>query len=169
MIYLICGLLGAVFGSFAGAQVWRLRAQQLAADDRAGEKVDQRELTRLRPLGNQQLGHDRSRCLHCQRVLAWYDLLPVVSWLLLRGRCRYCRRPIGWSELLLELGLAGLFVASVALWPGGLTDAVQVGLLVLWLVALVLLAILFVYDVRWMLLPDVINWPFIGLGALFGQ
>ena len=50
---------------------------------------------------------------------------------------------------------------------GSLTDIWQVALLVLWLASLVLLAILFVYDLRWLLLPDVINIPFIILGAIF--
>ena len=68
---------------------------------------------------------------------------------------------------LLELVMAGLFVVSVAFWPGSLTDIWQVALLVLWLASLVLLAILFVYDLRWLLLPDVINIPFIILGAIF--
>ena len=83
------------------------------------------------------------------------------------GRCRYCKAFIGWTEILLELVMAGLFVASVVFWPGSLTDIWQVALLVLWLASLVLLAILFVYDLRWLLLPDVINIPFIILGAIF--
>ncbi|MEW8958226.1 MAG: prepilin peptidase [Moorella sp. (in: firmicutes)] len=45
----------------------------------------------------------RSYCPACGRVLAWYDLIPVLSYLLLRGRCRYCRLPISSRYLLVEL------------------------------------------------------------------
>jgi len=38
----------------------------------------------------------RSKCPHCQHGIAWYDNVPVVSWLLRRGRCRHCAAPIAW-------------------------------------------------------------------------
>lgn len=167
MLFIVLALLGAVSGSFAGAQVWRLRARQLAEDKRAGESVDTKEYKKLAPLMKQKTTKDRSKCLKCHHQLAWYDLLPIISWLSLAGRCRYCRRFIGWTEIILELSLAGLFVASALVWPMELTSPAQIALFVIWLVALVLLAILFVYDLRWLLLPDVANVPFILLGALF--
>lgn len=83
------------------------------------------------------------------------------------GKCRYCKNFIGWTEILLEVAMAGLFVLSVVFWPGSLMDFWQVLLLALWLSGLVLLAILFVYDLKWLLLPDVINIPFIILGFIF--
>ena len=78
---IIFGLLGAIFGSFVGAQVWRLRARQLKEDQQAGEKVDKKEMKRLSHLLKKNVRSDRSRCLHCSHVLAWYDLIPLVSWL----------------------------------------------------------------------------------------
>ena len=93
-ILVIVAALGAVMGSFIGAQVWRVRARQLVEDKQAGEPVDTLELRRLKPL-LMPLKDDRSRCLSCGHELRWYDLLPVVSWLVTRGRCRYCRAPIG--------------------------------------------------------------------------
>lgn len=167
--YIAVGLavFGAAFGSFAGAQVWRLRAQQLVADKAAGESVDSAELKRLKPLLGKRVRDDRSRCLSCGHALAWYELLPVVSWLALRGRCRSCAQPIGWVELLLELSMAMLFGMSFLLWPGGVTDLLEVVKLLLWLVALVALAINFVYDARWFLLVPGLNWLLIGCGAVF--
>lgn len=159
-------MLGAALGSFAGAQVWRLRAQQLVEDQARGEPVDKAELRRLQPL-LATLRQDRSRCLHCAHRLRWYDLLPVISWLSLAGKCRYCRRPIGWTELLLELGVAALFVLSIYLWPSPLVTGLEIARLVLWLAALVCLVILFVYDLRWYLLPDILNLPFIGLAMSY--
>ena len=80
---------------------------------KAGEKVDQKELKKLSPL-IKKISKDRSRCLSCGHELKWYDLIPVVSWVAGLGRCRYCKAFIGWTEILLELVMAGLFVASVA-------------------------------------------------------
>ena len=166
VMLILIGILGAAFGSFAGAQVWRLRARQLVEDKKAGEKVSAKELKKLSPL-IKKVSKDRSRCLSCGHVLAWYDLIPLVSWLSLRGKCRYCKKFIGWTEFLLEVGMAALFALSVVLWPMPLASFWQILTLVLWLAALVLLAILFVYDLRWLLLPDIVNIPFIVLGAVF--
>lgn len=166
VMLILIGILGAAFGSFAGAQVWRLRARQLVEDKKTGEKVSAKELKKLSPL-LKKTSKDRSRCLSCGHILAWYDLIPLVSWLSLRGKCRYCKKFISWTEFLLEVGMAALFALSVFLWPMPLASFWQIMMLVLWLAALVLLAILFVYDLRWLLLPDIVNIPFIVLGAVF--
>ena len=160
-------VLGAAMGSFAVAQVWRLRARQLAEDKKVGHPVDAAEMKRLRPLLKaKKLRQDRSVCLSCGHQLEWYDLLPVVSWVSLGGRCRYCRQPIGWTEVLAELGLGGLFALSVCWWPWAHSSLSGL-LLSLWLVALVLLTILFIYDLKWYLLPDVIMLPLIIVAIIF--
>lgn len=165
-ILVIVAALGAVMGSFIGAQVWRVRARQLVEDKQAGEPVNTLELRRLKPL-LRPLKDDRSRCLSCGHDLRWYDLLPVVSWLVTRGRCRYCRAPIGWMELGLELVMAGLFVAVAWYGMTTFTAPLVITKAVIALTGLSYLAFLFVYDKRWFLLPDVANWPFVMLGVLF--
>ncbi|HEY0965215.1 MAG TPA: prepilin peptidase [Candidatus Saccharimonadales bacterium] len=163
--YVVAGFLGLVMGSFAGAQVWRLRAHQLVEDKAEGEQYDKKELKRLLPLTKHTLKDDRSRCLHCHHELAWYDLLPLVSWLSTGGKCRYCKKSIGWFEPLMEIGTAAVFVAfyhhwvtsyGVESWP----------LLVIWAVILVMMMILLAYDAKWFLLPDKIMFPLIGLSLI---
>lgn len=92
-------------------------------------------------------------CPHCRHGLAWYDLLPVVSWLSLKGQCRYCHKPISWQYPLVEMATATLFILSYAVWPygWGIAGALQFAL---WLMALVGMIALVVYDLRWMLLPN---------------
>lgn len=165
-IYSVLIVFGLMFGSFAGASVWRLRARQLVEDKAEGEKVDSKEYKKLLPLTKSTVRTDRSRCLHCEHPLAWYDLLPLVSWLSLRGKCRYCRAKIGWFEPLMELGVATFFVVSYLLWPEAFITATDVFQFVLWLLAGVLLTILFAYDLKWFLLPDVIVFPLIVIGAV---
>lgn len=156
MIELMVGLFGAIFGSFAGAQVWRIRARQLIEDEAAGEEVDLMELKRLRPLVG-QIKSDRSRCLSCGHTLAWYDLIPVMSWLSTAGRCRYCKKAIGWFEIIMELGLAFFFVASYIVFRPSLAAPLEMVQFVSWLIAGTVMAILLAYDAKWFLLPEKLN------------
>jgi len=133
MMWLVLIGLGLIFGSFVNALVWRLH--------------EDRDWVR-----------DRSECTHCHHALAIKDLVPVLSYLYLRGKCRYCRKPINDTPFA-EVLTAGWFVVSYVFWPypffnGGL-DALRSGLLFgLWLSASVILVALIVYDKRWLLLPD---------------
>lgn len=160
----LLGLLGLAMGSFAGATVWRLRVRQLAEDkqhDKSSAKDYKKLAYLLKPISK-----DRSHCLECKHELRWYDLLPLVSWLSLGGKCRYCRKPIGLTEPLVELGVAAFFVLSYVLWPVALQAPLDIAQFVIWLVAGVLLAILFIYDLKWFLLPDSVNYSVIGLGII---
>lgn len=171
-MYLALVLVGACFGSFAGATVWRLRARQLVKDKAKGEPYNKKELARLEPLAQASALKDRSRCLKCDYTLRWYDLIPLVSWLTLGGKCRHCRQPIGRFEPIIELSMIAFFVFSYAFWPGGLANGLQVAHFVLWLGAGVAMAILFAYDLKWFLLPDsvvvilgIIGLAIVGLSA----
>lgn len=185
------GLFGAIFGSFAGAQVWRIRARQLRDDDSRllelkkqsklsnEDKFDKSELaqtSRERKIERRRLDsliggvkQDYSRCLDCQHRLAWYDLIPIFSWLSTGGRCRYCRSSIGRLELLMELGVAGFFALSFLLWPAALDTPLEIAQLVVWLFAGVALAVLFAYDAKWFLLPDVAMVSFIVFAVVYAS
>lgn len=166
LVIVTLALLGALLGSFAVAQVWRLRAQQLVEDKQQGESVDTKELKRLKGL-LRPLTQDRSECLSCHTRLAWYDLVPILSWLSLGGRCRYCKAPIGATEILAEVGLAAVFVISYIVWPYSLNSVGQVIPFALWLVACVVGVILLVYDAKWYLLPFALNITLMVLGVLY--
>lgn len=108
----------------------------------------------------QSIVHPRSRCPSCGTPIAWYDNLPVVSWLILRARCRSCRTPISVRYPLVELLGAG--TAWAAWMRHGLSGAALVELIF----AAALIALAFI-DLDTWLLPNVITWPLIaaGLGA----
>lgn len=159
-------MFGLIAGSFAGAQVWRLRARQLVEDKAAGHKVNARELKRLKPL-LAPLRQDRSRCLACGHTLHTIDLIPLVSWLSTRGRCRYCHERIGLFEPSMELGMAAAFILSFVAWPYVFDSTMAAVLFVVWLLSLVAGGILFVYDLKWYLLPDRVNYLYIALGAVY--
>ena len=165
-ICLILILVGLCLGSFAGASVWRLRARQLMQDKKDGEDIDDDEYKRLKKLTKKSISNDRSQCLDCGYTLKWYDLIPLFSWLFIGGKCRKCRSKIGWMEPLIEIGVATFFVLSYIFWPYPLTNFIEITRLILWLLAGVGLAILFVYDKKWFFLPNQINFMIIGLGVI---
>lgn len=98
-----------------------------------------------------------SHCAHCKRRLAWFDLIPLISFFLLRGRCRYCGRPISWQYPLVEF-VTGLLAVLLLLRVGLSASFVLFLLMVPFLVAL------FVVDLKTMVLPDVYLVP----AAVFG-
>lgn len=98
----------------------------------------------------------RSECPHCHHGLAWYDLVPLVSWVVLRGRCRYCSSLISSWYPVYELTLAVLFG-----WY-----AWQYGLDVLELSIIFGLVALFFFDLKYQVLPDVIVFPLMALAVL---
>jgi leader peptidase (prepilin peptidase) / N-methyltransferase len=65
------------------------------------------------------LSRPRSACMECGTQIAWYDNVPVLSWLLLRGRCRSCGHRIGWVYPAVELA-TGLLVAG-CVWRFGVS------------------------------------------------
>ena len=152
-IAIVCGVFGLVLGSFAGAQVWRLRARQLVTDKKAGEPYDKAEYKKLSPLLKGKKQQDRSRCLSCGHQLGLRDLIPLISWLSTRGRCRYCGKRIGYFEPLMELSLAVAFMVSFLAWPWHLAG-LQWVLFAVWCVSLVALIMLVAYDIKWRILPD---------------
>src|SRR6266702_282242 len=141
LLPIFLGLIGLAFGSFVGALVWRLHEHK-------------------------DFVSDRSECEHCHHKLGMWDLIPLLSWLTLRGRCRYCGKPIGWTAPLLEVLMAALFVGSYYVWPLSLMSWQTEESFALWLIYVVGLLALLVYDLRWMLLPNAIIFPLIGIAVV---
>ncbi len=164
-IYIALALFGASLGSFIAASVWRIRARQLEADKKSGQEYDKKEYATLKKLLGKKASKDRSQCLHCHKPLRWYELIPVVSWVSQRGKCRACGGFIGWFEIIAEVGLAAFFVLSYALWPPALDTPLDVSHFILWLAAGTVMALLFAYDAKWFLLPDVAMIALIIIGA----
>jgi prepilin signal peptidase PulO-like enzyme (type II secretory pathway) len=155
MIILVLGLFGVILGSFVNAFVWRMHEQEALAGKKgkAAERL-RKELS---------ISKGRSMCPHCHHTLAAKDLVPVLSWLALRGKCRYCGKPIPDSPVV-ELGNGLLFALSYAAWPLGL-HGVGLFQFALWLVFVTAFMALAVYDLRWFILPDRVVYPVTVLAA----
>jgi leader peptidase (prepilin peptidase)/N-methyltransferase len=125
---------GLIFGSFLNVCIYRLPRRE-------------------------SLNRPRSHCTSCQRRLAWYENVPVISWLALRGRCRGCGVRISVMYPLIELTTAGVFVGGLLVY--GLTP-----LLVVRLAFASALIVLFVIDLQHRILPNVITLPGIVVGFI---
>jgi len=133
MILAVLVVLGFCVGSFVNALVWRLEH-------------------------GQSIARGRSKCPNCSHVLSPLDLIPLFSWLALRGRCRYCKKPISIQYPLVELISLAVFVLSYIFWPNTF-DTGQWILLATWLATSIGLLALAIYDLRLMLLPNRLIYP----------
>ncbi len=135
----IVGLFGAIFGSFLNVCIARWPKDESV----------------IRP---------RSRCPGCGGLIAWYDNIPVVSWLVLRARCRTCGERISVQYPLVEAATAALWIG--ALWLLGPTLVA----LRLALVATILLGVA-ITDAQSYLIPDgftISGLVIAGVGAIAG-
>jgi leader peptidase (prepilin peptidase)/N-methyltransferase len=131
----LAGLLGLCVGSFLNVCIYRL------------------------PL-DQSLAWPGSHCPRCSRPLAWFENIPVVAWLALRGRCRSCRTRISVVYPLVEAFTGAMFLWAT--WQYGVD----------WLLASRLLfgcalIVLFFIDLEHRILPNVITVPGTAIGFLF--
>lgn len=100
-----------------------------------------------------------SCCIHCERALRWHDMIPVLSWLLLRGRCRDCYGPISCRYPVTEAATSLIALLLMQLLPAD--SRLIAALLLAWsLLALSLI------DMTHLLLPDAITLPLLWLGLL---
>lgn len=136
---------GAVIGSFLNAVLWRLHA---------GESIVS----------------GRSLCPSCRHSLHAKDLVPILSWLFLGGRCRYCRAGIGASYLAIEATVGLLFWLAAARDLGtGLVAPRDIARLLLDWYLIATLVVVFVYDLRHMLILRAVTAPatlIAGVGSL---
>ena len=127
LFYVILFIFGLSVGSFINAFVYRLQ-------------------------NHKKIINDRSACPKCRHKLAWYDLMPFVSFFMLKGRCRYCRKRILWQYPLIEFLTGIIFILPIIKSP-------ELAAILIYLIFACILMIIFAYDLRYMLIPDKISIP----------
>ena len=125
--YIVAGIFGAIIGSFLNVVVHRVPLEE-------------------------SIVFPNSRCPSCGAAIAFYDNVPVVSYIVLRAKCRHCKAGISFRYPAVELLTAALFVAVA--WHDGLSAALPFDLVF----ASALLALVFI-DAEHMILPNVITYP----------
>ncbi|MDP3012721.1 MAG: prepilin peptidase [Candidatus Subteraquimicrobiales bacterium] len=148
IFYIFIFLFGLIIGSFLNVVIFRLES-------------------------GEQVVSGRSHCRRCNHVLAWYDLFPIFSFLVLGGRCRYCRKKLSLQYPLVEIATAILFVLSLMvirqsaesvaisnlIQSGEIASslpllAMTIGTFLFYLFIISALIIIFVYDLRHYIIPD---------------
>jgi leader peptidase (prepilin peptidase)/N-methyltransferase len=135
-------IIGTALGSFSLVLAWRMH--------------DKKDWVR-----------GRSACEDCNHVLSADDMIPMISWLALRGKCRYCKKPLSKQLLYAELLLGTVLTISWVFWPYDSNNLATQGLFVLWAISLVIMSALFWYDLRWYTLPNKLVYPLISVGILY--
>jgi prepilin signal peptidase PulO-like enzyme (type II secretory pathway) len=140
LIYFSIFLLGLVVGSFLNCIIYRLETSQ-------------------------SFLRGRSFCPHCRHILSWQDLIPLLSFFILKGKCRYCRKPISFQYPLVELatGLIFLLIFHFQLIS---TLSQFITTLYLFIISSFLI-IIFVYDLKHYIILDKVIYPAIGIAALY--
>ncbi len=133
-------VIGIVFGSFLNVVVFRIHQKK-------------------------SFFNGRSHCMFCRHQLKWYELVPLFSFLVQKGSCRSCKKPISWQYPLVELSTGVLFVAmlwSVMQGAVVMSPVAMFTVLMYW-VFICFLIVLFIYDLRWQILPDIVSFPAMGI------
>ena len=103
----------------------------------------------------------RSFCPKCRHKLAWFDTIPLLSFVFLRGRCRYCQQKISWQYPLVELATAFLTVVTFSRFFSDLRVTCYVLLVTFSLI------VIFVSDLRYYIIPDEVVYPLLAISLLF--
>jgi len=155
MLILFIAILGLCVGSFLNCLIYRLHEKKTI------------------------LG--RSFCPHCKKQISWHDNIPLLSFIWLRGRCRHCRRKISWQYPIIELATGILFVlvfvhnfsaqSGPALgWqfpiPSTWDNFQFLARMIFQWLFVSILVIIFIYDLRWYIIPDIITLPAMALVLL---
>ncbi len=114
----------------------------------------------------------RSYCPHCQHTLGWQDLIPLLSFVFLKGRCRYCKKPISLQYPLVEISTALIFLLifnfQFLISNAFLATNFNFINTLYYLTIASFLIVIFVFDLKHYIIPDKIIFPVIGI-ALFYQ
>lgn len=155
-LYLVIALLGLCVGSFLNVviyrtprmmqQEWQQECQLLLHPEQP--IIDQEKLSLSRPA---------SACPKCHTPIRWYQNIPVISWLFLKGKCANCDNPIGIRYPLVEVLTCICSVMMV--WKFGATWQMLAGLVFTW----ILITLTFI-DFDTQLLPDRFTFSLVGLG-----
>jgi len=139
--YILLFLIGLLIGSLINVIVWRM-------------------------YHDQPFVTGRSKCVHCQHVIAWYDNIPLLSFILLRAQCRHCKNKISFYYPCVEFATGILFLLTgtgIALLQ---TNVYSVESLLRNLFFVSVLVVIFVMDLRWYIILDKVIVPAIAVTFL---
>lgn len=139
--YLFVFLFGLIIGSFLNVVIYRLEKEE-------------------------DFVKGRSYCPGCHHTLTWLDLVPVASFLVLGGKCRYCHKKISIQYPLVEIATGLVFLLIINYQVSIINFQSTINLIFLFYITSVLI-IIFVYDLKFYLIPDKVLFPAIAVAFLY--
>jgi len=135
MILLSSFVFGLIFGSFLNVIIYRLKTRQ-------------------------NIVFGGSFCPECKAGLKWYDLIPLLNFLFLKGKCRYCHKKISWQYPIVEI-LSGLLWVFIWKLGFGTWDFIY------YIFIFSSFLVIAVYDFKWKIIPDKIVYPAIAVALVY--
>ena len=134
MFYIGVFIIGCIFGSFSNVCIFRLP-------------------------NNKKISKGRSFCINCKKEINWFDNLPLLSFVILKGKCRYCNNSIRFQYFLVEL-IAGLSFISIYHFFGFSITSVLLATLIIFFI------IIFFIDLKHYIIPNELTFPLMAVGFL---
>jgi len=135
LIYVVLFVVGAVIGSFLNVCIYRWPREE-------------------------KIGMTRSRCPHCKKTIVWYDNIPFISYLLLKGKCRYCKKTISFRYFVVE------FLSAIALCLAWWRFGPAAGIILFIFMALLIIGSF--VDLEFFIIPDSVTLGGIIIGVIAG-
>ncbi len=167
--YGVVAFLGLFVGSFLNVVIYRLpimmqnewqeAMQEMAAESTPSTPAAENTATNTTQTEPFNLSVPRSRCPECGNLINWWQNIPVISYLLLRGKCHKCKTPISIRYPIIEL--VTMLLSLVVAWHFGPTLMCIVGIITTWfLIAMTMI------DFDHQLLPDSLTLPLMWIGLM---
>ena len=157
MIIILSGVLGLIIGSFLNVVIYRLPLMMQQQWQQQCQELLNQTPTNIKHLS---LSSPCSHCPQCKAVVRWFDNIPLLSFIFLRGQCRNCNHKISWRYPLVEIASALVAVYSVMHF-GGLNGQAIAAILFSW----ILITLVFI-DLEHQLLPDELTLGLLWLGLI---
>lgn len=146
LLNILIFILGTIIGSFLNVVICRLKS-------------------------NESIIKNRSHCVFCDKKLDWFELIPIISFIFQTGKCRKCKKKISWQYPIVELVTGGIFLLISNFSARGgpalgwqFTDIINLSFL---FIISCFLIVIFVYDLKYYLIPDIIVYPAIVVTFLY--
>ena len=134
MFYIIAFIFGSIWGSFCNVCIYRIPK-------------------------NIGIIKDRSFCPNCQKMIKWYDNIPLLSFIILKAQCRNCSAGINWNYFLVELIAAISFVIIFYFFGISFTT-------LLFFILSICFIVIFFIDLKHFIIPNEITYPLMLIGFL---
>ena len=134
MFYIIAFIFGSIWGSFSNVCIYRIPK-------------------------NMGIIKDRSICPNCQKMIKWYDNIPLLSFIILKAQCRNCSSDISWNYFVVELIAAISFVVIFYFFGISLTT-------LLFFILSICFIVIFFIDLKHFIIPNEITYPLMVIGFL---